>query len=65
MGAGSHGGICRGLGRSRGLGQFADGLAIDAEFAGNLVLRDAALQERQNRLLLLWLQDIHLRTPLL
>ena len=56
-GAGGHGGI------SRGLGQFADGLAIDTETASALVLRDTAFQGRQNRLLLLCLQDIHLRIP--
>ena len=34
-----------GLGRS--LGEPADCFAIDADLAGDLVLRDAALQERQ------------------
>ena len=60
-GAGGHGGICRGLGRS--LGEPADCFAIDADLARDLVLRDAAPQERQHCLLLLWLQDIHLRIP--
>lgn len=59
VGTGGHGGI------GRDPGQPADRLAIDAHLACDLVLRDPALQKRPNGLLLLWLQDIYLRIPLL
>ncbi|MHB8258391.1 MAG: hypothetical protein ACYDHY_16410 [Acidiferrobacterales bacterium] len=65
-GAGGHGGIWPRVGdecRAHGVCEFADRLAIDAGLSGDFVLRHLTFQERQHRVFLLWLQDIHLRYP--